>query len=96
MTVDKHKMFEDFVASADWLRARPDCTDKIGALGFCFGGATVNTLAPPGSRISRLWFLSTAGSPRLRTPLISRRRFCCTTQAWTRASTVAGPPGKKR
>jgi carboxymethylenebutenolidase len=45
MTVDKQKMFEDFVASADWLRARPDCTDKIGALGFCFGGATVNNLA---------------------------------------------------
>jgi carboxymethylenebutenolidase len=45
MTVDKQKMFEDFVASADWLRARPDCTDKIGALGFCFGGAIVNNLA---------------------------------------------------
>ncbi len=94
MTVDKRKMFEDFVASADWLRARPDCTDKIGAVGFCFGGTSQHL--PPGCRISRLWFLSTAGSPRLRIPLISRRRFCCTTQAWTRASTVAGPPGKKR
>ena len=44
-TVDQQKMFADFVASADWLRARPDCTDKIGALGFCFGGATVNNIA---------------------------------------------------
>jgi carboxymethylenebutenolidase len=45
MTVDKPKMFEDFVASADWLKARPDCTGKIGAVGFCFGGTTVNNLA---------------------------------------------------
>jgi carboxymethylenebutenolidase len=44
-TVDQQKMFEDFVASAGWLRGRPDCTDKIGALGFCFGGTTVNNLA---------------------------------------------------
>ncbi len=43
--VDGAKMFEDFVASADWLRARPDCTGKIGAVGFCFGGTTVNQLA---------------------------------------------------
>ena len=45
MTVDKPKMFEDFVASADWLKARPDCNGKVGAVGFCFGGSTVNNLA---------------------------------------------------
>ncbi len=44
-TVDPQKMFEDFVASADWLKARPDCTGKVGAVGFCFGGSTVNKLA---------------------------------------------------
>jgi carboxymethylenebutenolidase len=43
--VDEKKMFEDFVASAAWLKARPECTGKIGALGFCFGGTTVNNLA---------------------------------------------------
>ena len=43
--VNSAKMFEDFVASADWLRTRPDCTGKIGAVGFCFGGSTVNKLA---------------------------------------------------
>jgi carboxymethylenebutenolidase len=43
--VDKPKMTEDFVASARWLKARPDCTGKIGAVGFCFGGGIVNTLA---------------------------------------------------
>jgi len=44
-TVDKPKMTEDFMASARWLKGRPDCTGKIGAVGFCFGGGIVNTLA---------------------------------------------------
>ena len=44
-TVDRNKMTEDFVAAANWLRARPDCTGKIGATGFCFGGGIANTLA---------------------------------------------------
>jgi len=43
--VNGPKMMEDFVASANWLKARPDCTGKIGAVGFCFGGGVVNTLA---------------------------------------------------
>jgi carboxymethylenebutenolidase len=44
-TVDKPKMTEDFIASARWLKGRSDCTGKIGAVGFCFGGGIVNTLA---------------------------------------------------
>jgi carboxymethylenebutenolidase len=43
--VDGKKMTEDFVASAMWLKSRPDCTGKIGATGFCFGGGIANTLA---------------------------------------------------
>jgi carboxymethylenebutenolidase len=43
--VNGPKMFEDFVASAAWLKARPECTGKIGAVGFCFGGGVVNNLA---------------------------------------------------
>jgi len=43
--VDRPKMFEDFVAAAEWLKANPDCTGKIGAVGFCFGGGVVNQLA---------------------------------------------------
>lgn len=44
-TVDRTKMNEDFIAAARWLKARPDGTGKIGAVGFCFGGGVVNMLA---------------------------------------------------
>jgi carboxymethylenebutenolidase len=43
--LDRAKMFEDFVAAATWLKARPDGTGKLGAVGFCFGGGVVNQLA---------------------------------------------------
>lgn len=43
--VDENKMFEDFVACADWLKSRPACTGKIGVVGFCFGGTMANKLA---------------------------------------------------
>src|SRR5579864_1019521 len=43
--VDRQKMAEDFVAAAQWLKNRSDCTGKLGAVGFCFGGTTVNNLA---------------------------------------------------
>ena len=45
MEVDRAKMMEDFVAAANWLRTRADATGKLGAVGFCFGGGVVNTLA---------------------------------------------------
>jgi carboxymethylenebutenolidase len=43
--VDRNKMTEDFVAAAMWLKSRPDCSGKIAATGFCFGGGVANTLA---------------------------------------------------
>ncbi|MEO8714402.1 MAG: dienelactone hydrolase family protein [Acetobacteraceae bacterium] len=43
--VDRGKMLEDFRASAMWLKSRPDCTGKLGVVGFCFGGGVVNQLA---------------------------------------------------
>jgi carboxymethylenebutenolidase len=43
--VDNAKKFEDFVASAMWLKNRPDSTGKIGVTGFCYGGGVSNQLA---------------------------------------------------
>jgi carboxymethylenebutenolidase len=43
--VDAGKMREDFVASANWLKTHPDSSGKLGTVGFCFGGTTVNALA---------------------------------------------------
>jgi carboxymethylenebutenolidase len=43
--LDQAKTREDFVAAAGWLAARPECTGKYGAVGFCYGGGIVNWLA---------------------------------------------------
>jgi carboxymethylenebutenolidase len=43
--IDREKMLEDMVAAAVWLKSRPDCTGKIGATGFCYGGWVSNALA---------------------------------------------------
>jgi carboxymethylenebutenolidase len=45
MKVDRQKMTEDMVASATWLKSRADCSGKICATGFCYGGGIANTLA---------------------------------------------------
>jgi carboxymethylenebutenolidase len=44
-TLDQAKSREDFVAAANYLRTRPDSSGKLGAVGFCYGGAIVNLLA---------------------------------------------------
>jgi len=43
--LDQAKTKEDFLAAFAVLKARPDCTGKIGAVGFCYGGGMVNFLA---------------------------------------------------
>jgi len=43
--LDQEKTREDFVAAANWLKGRADCTGKIGVVGFCYGGSISNMLA---------------------------------------------------
>jgi carboxymethylenebutenolidase len=43
--LDQAKTREDFIAAATILKARPECTGRIGAVGFCYGGGIVNMLA---------------------------------------------------
>ncbi len=43
--LDQSKTREDFVAASQVLAARPECTGKVGAVGFCYGGGMVNYLA---------------------------------------------------
>jgi carboxymethylenebutenolidase len=43
--LDAAKRTEDLVTAYSVLKARPECAGKVGAVGFCFGGTTVNTFA---------------------------------------------------
>jgi carboxymethylenebutenolidase len=43
--LDQTKTREDFVAAANYVKGRSDCTGKIGVVGFCYGGAIANMLA---------------------------------------------------
>ena len=44
-TLDAKKITEDFIAAADFLLKHSESTGKLGAVGFCFGGSMVNTVA---------------------------------------------------
>jgi carboxymethylenebutenolidase len=44
-TLDAGKRTEDLVTAAGYLKSRPECTGKIGVVGFCFGGGIANLLA---------------------------------------------------
>ncbi|MBI3716506.1 MAG: dienelactone hydrolase family protein [Betaproteobacteria bacterium] len=43
--LDQTKIRQDFVNAAAYLKALPDCTGKIGVVGFCYGGGIANMLA---------------------------------------------------
>jgi len=43
--LDQTKTRMDFIAATGVLRSRPECSGKIGAVGFCYGGGMVNFLA---------------------------------------------------
>ncbi len=42
---DWAEMVEDFVAAVDFVADHPDCTGKVGSVGFCFGGEVSLRLA---------------------------------------------------
>jgi carboxymethylenebutenolidase len=43
--LDQAKTREDFVAAVAFLKARPECSGRVGVVGFCYGGAISNMLA---------------------------------------------------
>jgi carboxymethylenebutenolidase len=43
--VDPVKLMNDFFAGYEYLAGRADCSGKVGAVGFCYGGGVVNALA---------------------------------------------------
>ena len=42
---DREEMLEDFIAAYQHLAAHPQCTGKVGVVGFCFGGWVSNMMA---------------------------------------------------
>lgn len=44
-SLDGARLLEDFVAAAQTLMVRPDCSGKVGVVGFCYGGGVANQLA---------------------------------------------------
>lgn len=51
---DHAKFGEDLQSGVDWLRARPDCNGKVGAVGYCLGGKLVY--------LGMAWHIIDAGS----------------------------------
>jgi len=42
---DRNEMLEDFIAGFRYLRDHPECSGKVGVVGFCFGGWIANMMA---------------------------------------------------
>lgn len=43
--LDHAKRLEDMLAAVPFLKARPECSGRVGATGFCNGGGVVNQMA---------------------------------------------------
>lgn len=42
---DRDEMLEDFIAAFEHLKNHPECSGKVGVVGFCFGGWISNMMA---------------------------------------------------
>lgn len=43
--IDAAKNLNNFIKAIDYARSRPECSGKVGAVGFCWGGRMTNQLA---------------------------------------------------
>lgn len=74
--LDQARTREDFIAAAAFLKARPECTGRMGAVGFCYGGGMVNYLAARlgGDLSAAVCFYGSAPDaedvPKIKAPLI--------------------------
>ena len=44
-TLDGARLLQDFISGVRYVREHSDCSGRVGAVGFCFGGSIVNQLA---------------------------------------------------
>jgi carboxymethylenebutenolidase len=44
-TLDRNEMMANWIAAFNYIKSHPDCSGKVGAIGFCYGGGVVNNLA---------------------------------------------------
>lgn len=42
---DRNEMLSDFIAGFEYLKNHPECSGKVGVVGFCFGGWISNMMA---------------------------------------------------
>ena len=42
---DRNEMLEDFIAGYEYLKEHKECNEKVGVVGFCFGGWIANMMA---------------------------------------------------
>ena len=73
--MDPAKRLQDFIAAVNFLRTHPSTTGRVGIMGFCWGGGTVNTLAVMmpnlDAAVSYYGGQPPAGDvPRINTPLL--------------------------
>jgi len=50
--LDQARAREDFLAALAFLETRPECSGRVGAVGFCWGGGMVNFLATRAPRLA--------------------------------------------
>jgi len=73
--LDQAKTREDFVAAYGYLKGLPDCTGKVGVVGFCYGGGIANMLATrlPDLAASVPFYgnqASAEDAPKIKSPLL--------------------------